>query len=213
MLELEHHVRAADATGLRVLVRVSDAQSPDILRALDAGAHGIVVPHVRSAEDARRAASMTRYPPDGRRSLALSTRAGAYGTREMAEHLEAASRDVVLIAQLEDAEALGELPAIIAADGLAGIFIGPTDLSASLGHPGQLQHPRVREAIDQVAGAVLARPGLALCVIVGDEAEGRAWIDRGARLVLVNAPSLLGERLTSVVRTLRNASTPDGRPL
>ena len=91
MIELEHHIRAADSAGIGVLVRVCDAQSPDILRALDAGAHGIVVPHVTSPHGVERAAALTRYPPQGRRSLALSTRAGRHGTRAMEEHLDAAS--------------------------------------------------------------------------------------------------------------------------
>ncbi len=203
MTELEHHVRAADSAGIRVLVRVSDEQSPDILRALDAGAHGIVVPHVTSAEGAARAAALTRYPPDGRRSLALSTRAARHGTRAAEEHLEAASREIALIVQIEDAEALACVPEILDADGVTGVFIGPADLSASLGWPGQLDHPDVVAAIDRVADAVLARHDLALCTLAADEGEARAWSERGASMVMLNAPSLMAARLQAVADALR----------
>jgi 4-hydroxy-2-oxoheptanedioate aldolase len=201
MTELEHHCRAAECAGMEPWVRVSDGASPDILRALDAGARGIVVPHVNSAADVAQAAALTRYPPHGRRSLALSTRAGRYGLRSTDDHLQSASR-IALIAQIEDAPALGHVDEILAADGLTGIFIGPSDLSASLGHPGDPAHPEVAGAIGRVAQAVLDRPARALCVLVGDEAEARAEFDGGAQLVLLNAPALLGGRLTAIVDAL-----------
>jgi 4-hydroxy-2-oxoheptanedioate aldolase len=203
MTELEHHVRAADSAGIRSLVRVSDARSPDILRALDAGAHGIVVPHVQSAADVTAAAALTRYPPAGRRSLALSTRAGRHGMRPIDEHLEMASRDVVLIGQLEDADALDRMTEILAEDGLAGVFIGPSDLSASLGWPGQLTHPTVADALDRITRAVVMRPGLALCALAADEAEAGSLIERGANLVFLNAPALLAGRLSAVAAALQ----------
>jgi 4-hydroxy-2-oxoheptanedioate aldolase len=203
MTELEHHIRAADSAGIPAFVRVSDAESPDILRALDAGAHGIVVPHVVSPADVGRAAALTRYPPGGRRSLALSTRAGRHGLRPVEEHLAAAGRDIVLIAQLEDAEALDHVPEILAAEGLDGVFIGPADLSASLGWAGQLDHPVVAEAIERIATAVCEAPGLSLCVLASGEGEAREWIDRGASLVFLNAPALLAGRLTDIAHALR----------
>jgi 4-hydroxy-2-oxoheptanedioate aldolase len=208
MTELEHHVRAGDCAGIRALVRVSGAGSPDILRALDAGAHGIVVPHVTSPDDVRRATARTRYPPGGRRSLALSTRAGRYGTRSVDEHLDAARRDIDLIIQIEDAEALDLVPAILAVEGLDGVFIGPTDLSASLGWPGQLDHPVVSWAVEQTADAILAARTLSLCVLATGEEDARAWIERGADVVLLNAPSLLAGRLTAIVNALEPTPEP-----
>jgi 4-hydroxy-2-oxoheptanedioate aldolase len=202
MGELEHHMRAADSAGVRSLVRVSGADSPDILRALDAGADGIVVPHVTSAADVQRAVARTRYPPDGRRSLALSTRAGRQGTRPVDEHM-AAGDDIVLIAQLEDAEALDQLQQILDSDGLAGVFIGPADLSASLGRPGQLDHPLVNGAVERITAAVLERPQLLLGVLAADEQEAREWIDRGARLIFFNAPAVLAARLIAVAGALQ----------
>lgn len=202
MTALEHHIRAAETAQVRTLVRVSDGRSPDILRALDAGADGIVVPHVTCPEDVRDAVALTRYPPLGRRSLALSTRAGRHGLRSVSDHLELAQRQVTLIGQLEDAEALERIPDILAVDGLAGIFIGPSDLSASLGWPGQLDHPVVTEAIVRITDAVCARPDLALCALAADESETLQWIGRGARMVLLNAPSLMAGRLRAIAEAV-----------
>jgi 4-hydroxy-2-oxoheptanedioate aldolase len=201
MTELEHHCRAAECAGMDAWVRVSNGASPDILRALDAGARGIVVPHATSAADVAQAAALTRYPPQGRRSLALSTRAGRYGLRSTDDHLQSASR-IALVAQIEDAGALEHVDEILAADGLTGIFIGPSDLSASLGHPGDPAHPDVAGHIDRVAQAVLDRPARALCVLVADEAEARAELDRGTQIVLLNAPALLGGRLAAIADAL-----------
>jgi 4-hydroxy-2-oxoheptanedioate aldolase len=203
MGELEHHMRAAESAGIRSLVRVSGADSADILRALDAGAHGIVVPHVTSPADVQRAVARTRYPPGGRRSLALSTRAGRYGTRPVDEHL-AAGDDTLLIAQLEDAEALDHLAEILASEGLAGVFIGPADLSASLGRPGQLDHPLVNGAVERITAAVLDQPNLWLCVLASDEDEAREWAARGASLVLFNAPAVLAARLVAIAQSRRS---------
>jgi 4-hydroxy-2-oxoheptanedioate aldolase len=191
-------------------VRVSDARSADILRALDAGACGIIVPHALSELDVRQAVSLARYPPAGRRSLALSTRAGAYGTRTAAEHVRAAE-ELLLIVQIEDAEALERLPQILDAEGLDGIFIGPSDLSASLGARGQTDHPTVAAAIDRVVEAVLQRPALRLCVLAADEHEALRWFARGAQLVLVGIPALLAARLRDISGAVARASVSEAR--
>lgn len=203
MTELEHHVRAAESAGIGTLVRVSDARSSDILRALDAGADGIVVPHIIDASCVRDAVAMTRYPPLGRRSLAVSTRAGHHGLAGVNGHLESARDRVKLICQIEDAEALERLPEILTVTGLDGIFIGPSDLSASLGRPGQVDDPVVVEAVEMVADAVLACDDLSLCVLAGDEAAAQRLIEGGANMVLVNAPALIAERLVAIAEHLR----------
>lgn len=196
--ELEHHIRAADSAGIEALVRVGHAGSTDILRALDAGARGIVVPHVKSAADVERAAALTRYPPSGRRSLAVSTRAGRHGMRTVEEHLATADRKVVLIAQIEDAEAIEHLDEILAAPDLDGVFIGPADLSASLGYPGRPDHPAVSDVIDRVVAVAARRPHICLCTIAADEAEADDWVARGAGMVLFNAPALMAARLCEI---------------
>lgn len=202
MYELEHHIRAADSVGIRVFVRVSDRNSADILRALDAGASGIVVPHVTSAEDVAQAAARIHYPPHGRRSLALSTRAGRHGTRPADAHFEEAGNEIRMIVQIEDSEALEALPGILAADGVDGVFIGPADLSASLGLPGQVRHPSVASAIETIVDGVNEHPEIALWALAADEREARGWIERGAQTILFNAPALIAARMGSIAAEL-----------
>jgi 4-hydroxy-2-oxoheptanedioate aldolase len=162
---LEHHLRAADAAGIAALVRVPNADAPPILRALDGGAAGIVVAHVLDGSGARRALDAAHYPPRGHRGLALTTRAGRHGTAGLEAHL---ARRPLVIAQIEDAEAVERTREIVAIDGVDAILIGSADLSISLGHPGAAAHPVVAAAIAEIEQAarahgvpvatVLARP-------------------------------------------------------
>ncbi|MBS1679747.1 MAG: 2,4-dihydroxyhept-2-ene-1,7-dioic acid aldolase [Actinobacteria bacterium] len=215
MLELEHHIRAADSAGIGALVRVSSVGSPDILRALDAGAEGIVVPHVSVVQDAERAVAETHYPPLGRRSLALSTRAGRQSTSRLASHLGTAEEKILLIAQVEDAEGLENIDRILECDDLDGIFIGPADLSASLGHPGQFDHPLVRSGINQIVEAVKGKSGSRLCVLAESEKDLTYWVDQGAGLVFVNAPALIAgslRRMAEAFASSRVDQDLDGVP-
>jgi 4-hydroxy-2-oxoheptanedioate aldolase len=199
MAELEHHLRAADGCGLPALVRVSSGASPDVLRSLDAGAHGIVFPHVSSAAEAERAVEATRYPPRGTRSLAMSTRAARYGRRSIAEHLAESERAVAVVAQIESREGLERTAEIAATPTLDAILIGPADLSASLGRAADPDHPDVTQATERIAAAVLREGGPALGVLVASESEARRWVERGARIVLFVAISLLGQKLRTVL--------------
>lgn len=210
--ELQHHLRAADSVGVPALVRVSGWIGGDILRVLDAGAAGVIVPHVRSSDDVARAVDAARYPPQGQRSLALSTRSGRYGQRSIPEHVASAGGTLV-IAQIEDSVALERADEIAAAPGLDSVFIGPTDLSASLGRPGEFDHPAVVDAIDRIAAGVLAADGTALCVIADDEQDGAAWFDRGAGIVLFEATMLISRGLCRVRELSRVSAGEPRRPV
>ncbi len=197
---LEHHLRAADSAGLAALVRVGANQPIDILRALDAGAAGIVVPHVNDAGDAHAAVRAAHYPPLGERGLAVSTRAGRQGLASIDEHVRHATDNTLVVVQLEDARALAHAGELARTDRVDAVFIGPTDLSISLGYPGQPGHPEVVAAIDRIVEDVVAADRAALCVLVSTEAEAQVWRARGARLLLFSAAALLAERLAGVVR-------------
>lgn len=204
---LEHHVRAADGAGVASLVRVGSSEPIETLRALDAGATGIVFPHVNDAVDARAAVSMAHYPPVGRRGFAVSTRAGRYGQNGVAEHARLALENTVVVVQVEDAEALDHVSDIASSERVDAIFLGPNDLSLSLGHPENPSHPEVAAAVDKVVDAVNETNGTALCVLAGSEREARGWEERGARLVLFVATTLLGERLGQVIADLRSGES------
>lgn len=202
--ELQHHLRAADSVGLAVLVRVSGVGGAEILRVLDAGAEGIIVPHVRSSEDVGRAVAAACYPPGGHRSLALSTRSGRYGQHSVADHVSAAASRTLVIAQIEDSLAAERTEQIVSSPGLDAVFIGPTDLSASLGVPGELDHPDVIEAVERVAAIVVASEETALCTIVSDEHEAARWFARGARIVLFESSAVIAGRFREVCELSRS---------
>jgi len=207
--ELEHHLRAADAVGLDCIVRVGGHDSVEILRALDAGAAGVVAPHVTNAAAAAAIVSASHYPPVGRRGFAVSTRAGRQGTVALAEHIESALANTLVIAQVEDGEALDDIDEIASTPSLDAIFIGPSDLSISLGQPGNFHHPRVASAIERCAGGVLSAGNAALCVIVSNVEEARAWERRGARIVLFTVSSLLSACLRQIIEDLHAAKTDE----
>jgi 4-hydroxy-2-oxoheptanedioate aldolase len=205
--ELEHHLRAADAAGLDCLVRVGGYRGAEVLRALDSGAAGVVVPHVRSAVEAGAAVRSAHYPPVGNRGLATSTRAGKHGTALLSEHVAAAFESTVVIAQVEDGGALEHVVSIASTPNLDGVFIGPTDLSVSLGLPGEFDHPRVLEAIDRCTTGVRHADNAKLCALAGSVSEADEWKRRGARVIFFGAASLLAETLESLVAALHASTT------
>lgn len=117
----------------------------EIKRILDAGAQTILVPYVQNAAEAVRAVAAVRYPPSGMRGVAGITRATRYGLVE--GYTARADAEICLLVQVETAEALRNIEAIAAVPGVDGIFIGPADLAASMGHPGNPGAPEVRSAI------------------------------------------------------------------
>lgn len=184
-LLLEDHLRAAAAAEIPVLVRVPGAGSSAIGAALDAGAVGIVVPHVRSPAEAASVVALAHYPPWGRRGLALSTRAGRYGTVDVRDHIAASRERTLVIAQIEDGDAVASAEDIAAVNHLDGIMIGTTDLSASLGRPGEVGHPEVTAAIGSILAAARRHRRTAVAVL-GASGEAALWRAQGVdQLALV----------------------------
>lgn len=185
-------VRAAETAGITPIVRVP-VNAPDvILRFLDTGAQGVLVPQIATREDAERAVQAARYYPLGRRGLA-GTRAAAYGLgAALPDYVQVANEQLLVLGLIEDIRAVEQLPAILAVPGLDIISIGPADLSQSMGQPGNIQHPDVQEAI-----ATIIAQGVAAGKVVGmncptAEAVARERA-RGVRLFSVSAFGLLAQ--------------------
>lgn len=195
---LEHHLRAADGAGAGALVRVGTPEPIETLRALDAGATGVIVPHVNDTASARAAVRAAHYPPFGERGFAVSTRAARQGISTIAEHLKDALENTLVVVQAEHARALDHVRDIASTKGVDAVFLGPNDLALSLGHPGEPDHPSVVAATERIVEMVLDSDA-ALCVLVKSEREARVWENRGARLILFLATALLGERLRQIV--------------
>ncbi|MCL2428778.1 MAG: aldolase/citrate lyase family protein [Alphaproteobacteria bacterium] len=148
--DLDRMILAGRAGGMPVLVRVPGLDPVPIAQCLDMGADGIVVPHVRSAVEARAAVVAAKYK--GRRGFSPSPRAGCYGSRGADAYRAAADGETSVWCQIEDAEALGALDEIAAVDDVDCLFVGRADLALSLGTAGT-GDPRVSEAVRAVGGA------------------------------------------------------------
>lgn len=191
------------------VVRVPHGDPALIKQVLEIGATSLLVPMVESAEQARALVRATRYPPQGIRGvgsgLARSSRWSAYP-----QYLHEANERICLLVQVESVEALAQIEAIAAVEGIDGVFIGPADLSASMGHLGSPAHPEVRAAIDGAIGRILAA-GKAPGVLTVDEALARHYIEIGARFVAVGVDATLLARATrALAATFRAipAATP-----
>jgi 4-hydroxy-2-oxoheptanedioate aldolase len=191
-LELEHHLRAADAVALPALVRVPSADPPAIGAALDAGATGVVVPHVLDAAHAEAAVAAAHYPPRGRRGFALSTRAGRYGASGWDEHLERAARETVVVVQIEDAEALPRVAEITSVAGVSAAFAGAADLALSIGRPPQAE-------LDAALDAILAAAKVPVMAV----ADGPARRLRGAAITAFVATSRVHSAFVAAVHGAR----------
>jgi len=143
--EAQQLIIAIQSMRLKAFVRVGENNPRIIKRVLDAGADGIIVPSVNSAAEARNAVDAVKYPPLGKRGVGLA-RAQNYGFG-FEQYRDVKTKDIKLIAQIEHINAIQELDAIIKTDGIDGTFIGPYDLSGSLGKPGQWDEPEVKEAL------------------------------------------------------------------
>lgn len=161
---------AARAAGLPALVRVS---GPDaILSVLDSGATGVLIPHVLSADYAQRTAALCRYR-GGKRGYATSNRAGGYSTVPMWRHIANSDANTAVIAQIEDPEALDEIDAIAAVEGIDSLFIGRGDLTAAFGDETK-NPPVVVKAVERISAAA-QKAGKPISVFVGNGAEAE-WL-------------------------------------
>ncbi len=176
---LENMLRAADVTGLTTLIRVPDASSGAIPRALDAGAGGVVIPRVRSRDDAQRAVRESRYAPDGERGLNAG-RAAAFGKTDLAGYIQMANRETLVALMIEDRQGVEALPEILSVPGIDLILEGAADLSQSLGVPWQTRHPLVRDALQHVQ-ATSTNHRIPFCAIPRIPEDFGPWWQRGVR--------------------------------
>jgi 4-hydroxy-2-oxoheptanedioate aldolase len=171
-------------------------------RYLDIGAQTLLFPYVQNAEEARRAVASTRYPPEGVRGVAVATRASRYGRSP--NYLTKANSEMCVLVQVETRTALDQLEAIAKVEGVDGIFIGPADLSASLGHLG---HPQAAEAQATMKEAVtrLKALGKPAGILSGNEDEIRRYIDWGYQFVAVGADiGLLARHADALARKFKD---------
>jgi 2-keto-3-deoxy-L-rhamnonate aldolase RhmA len=179
------HLIAARAGGTAALVRVPSSDVAWIKRVLDIGAPAIIVPQVRSVEEVRGVVAACRYPPVGQRGFG-PRRSANYGRDGGSDYLKRANEQVFVCIQIETAEALRDMDAIVAVEGLDCIVVGPNDLAGALGLPGQLREPRVKEAIHGIVSKA-RKAGKIVGMGMGPDAEyaldaarlGVQWVQCG----------------------------------
>ncbi|WP_295542687.1 4-hydroxy-2-oxoheptanedioate aldolase [uncultured Pseudacidovorax sp.] len=185
------------------VVRAVNGDTALIKQLLDIGAQTLLVPMVDTAEQAAALVSATRYPPEGIRGVgAAVARASRWGARR--DYLDEANDEVCLLVQAETRTALQNLEAICAVDGVDGVFIGPADLAASMGHRGKAGHPEVLAAIDDAIRTIVAS-GKAAGTLTSDATLARRYLDLGATFVAV------GLDITLLVQATRRLAADFGR--
>jgi 4-hydroxy-2-oxoheptanedioate aldolase len=172
-----------------------------VKRILDIGAQSILLPYIQTAAEAQRAVQAVRYPPRGIRGVSASSRASQFG--RIKGYLSRADEEICLLLQIETRAALDQLEAIARVDGVDGLFIGPADLSASLGHLGHLQHPETQAAI-QDAGRRLQLMGKPAGILATVEADARRYMEWGYSFVAVGVDtSLLANAADQLAESFR----------
>src|SRR5262245_6095164 len=153
-------------------------------RLLDVGVQNFLVPYVQTPEEARAAVAATRYPPQGIRGVAVTHRANQYG--RVKDYFKRANDEICVIVQIETRSALKNLEAIAAVEGVDGLFIGPSDLAAALGHLGESGHPEVRAAIEDALKRI-RQAGKAPGILAPIEADARHWLSAGCVVLAVGS--------------------------
>jgi len=187
---IEHMVRSAEAVGATPIARIAENSPQNILRYLDAGAVGVQIPMVNTRQEAQQVVDAAKYPPQGQRGLA-SVRANGFGLeRSMADYVRMANEETLVVAQVETITAMDNLADILSVDGIDVVFIGPTDLSMSMGFPGETTHPQVVQAIQRLGKEIQAAGKVAGTIAADAEAYHR-WREAGFRYLCIGVSGLL----------------------
>jgi len=191
LADLELMAIAADAVGITPIARPRTNAASDIQSVMDRGVMGVQVPHVNTGDEARRAVAAVKFGPGAQRGLAVGTRPDRWGLgARLPDFTQAANRQSLVCVQLEHESALAHLDELLAVEGIDVFFIGPSDLSQSMGFPGDPKAPVVARAIDQALMRIVAAGRTAGLPAASETvAEVKA---KGCRYIYTHLPRLLG---------------------
>jgi 4-hydroxy-2-oxoheptanedioate aldolase len=181
----EELVRVAQGAGLAPVIRTYDSQPATLVRALDTGCDGILVPNLQSAEEAERVVRGARFHPLGARGMDPHARSARYRTIPKEVYFDQANLQTVLGVQIEGEAGVQSLEAIITIEAIDLVFVGPYDLSQSLGMPGQIHAPAVLSKIQQVVASVRAK-GKSVGIYADNVEDARRWRDLGVQFVAIS---------------------------
>jgi 4-hydroxy-2-oxoheptanedioate aldolase len=199
---MELMIMAAEAAGVTPIVRPRTNGASDILQAMDRGAAGVQIPHINTAAEARAAVAAVKFHPQGQRSLAAGTRASGYGFRgSMGGFVEEANRQTLVCVQIEDEAALPNVDEILRVEGIDVFFIGPSDLSQSMGHPGNPKEPRVARAIEDTLAKIVAAGKTPGMPATADAVQG--VLAKGVRYIYTHLPVVLASGAKAYFKVAR----------
>ncbi len=198
----EHMIRAAEVSGITPITRVGLNLQQHILRYLDAGTMGVQIPLVNTREEAQGVMYSAKYPPTGGRGLA-GVRAANYGlTMSLGEYVKMANEEVMVVVQIETMRAVENLKEILAVDGIDVVFLGPTDLSSSMGLPGQTTSSQVVELIERCGREIVAA-GKAAGTIARDPQAFKEWKARGFQYLCTGVSSFMAQAARTYIQGIR----------
>jgi 4-hydroxy-2-oxoheptanedioate aldolase len=199
---LAYQLMALHGSGAAPIVRLPSIDNVYFKRALDLGAWGLMLPNVNTAEEAENAVAFSRYPPRGTRGVSSVNRGARYGI-QFDEQLENAHLSTLIIAQIESPLALENLEEIASVDGVDALFVGPADLSVTMGIPKQFEHPDFLEAIGATVRAA-SRSGKASGILGFTESDIQRYYTLGFSLVAVGSDAgMVAKGFNSLVATSR----------
>lgn len=175
-------IRTCELVGVSPIVRVPRNEEHYILRALDIGAHGVEVPEINTKEQAERLVEAARYYPEGKRGVCRYVRAAEYSRTTKAEYFKKANANTLVIAHLEGLEGLKNLDQILEVKGIDLLFIGPYDLSQSMGIPGQVNHPELIAKMGAIVEKAKSKKKL-IGTFVESPEEAVTWINHGVSYI------------------------------
>jgi 4-hydroxy-2-oxoheptanedioate aldolase len=197
--EIEDMVRAAEIVNLTPIVRVAYGPS-DIQKALDRGAMGIHVPMVSSKEDAENVVKKAKFPPLGERGTAYSVRSAKYGKNIGQAYLQESNEEILVAIHIETPQAVENIEEILSVRGIDVCFIGPTDLSVTMGYGKEgASHPQVQKAINDVLEKALSM-GMPVGTLTGNAAGVKDRVQWGARYIAVGITPVLFSAFESIVK-------------
>lgn len=184
MEKLEDLIRAAEVAGIFPFVRVADVREADITHPLDKGARGLLVPMVNNRATAERVVQCAAFNPRGRRGMDIYARSARFGFSPKNEYLKRANTDLILALQIEGQEGISNLDDILEVEGIDIIYIGPYDLSQSMGLPGQVNDPRVIDEIRRICERV-KKAGCHLGIYVDDVETAHRYREFGIQFITI----------------------------
>jgi len=191
--------------GIVPLVRVRENSGPVVMAPLDMGAYGIQIPQIANADAAEKAVRYATYHPLGERGANPYVRATGYSTQRFPDYVRRANANTLIILQIEGVEGVANVEPILATQGVDIVWLGPYDLSQSMGRPGEVEHPEVLKKMEEVVAKARAKR-IGVGTFADNEEAARRWIDLGVGFVGISYETkMLFDRAAAIVNALRSS--------